>query len=269
MKRIYIELVFLDNFCMDFILLYSVLRLCHDKIVFKQICFGGLIGATYSVLSLFLPWASSLPLRIIVSLLLLMPLGIKAQKQYWKRAGVFYAVSFIFSGAMYLVASVLGGNIQNGVLYMPAFRYVLIGLSLGLMLLEIFIRSRYPKIGTNYILSGSLCGEAFSLPAYMDTGNKLVDIHGNGVIVVNKHILLSQFSPSLQAKIESKESDLQMQLFLIQTVAGEDYIDSVYADSLTLSYENQEYQIQAYLALVEQGTEKKALLSPNIILIRK
>ena len=269
MKRIYIELVFLDNFCMDFILLYSVLRLCHEKVRFKRLVFCGLIGGFYSVICLFVPWASYLPIKIVVSFLLCLPLGISSQKHYWKRIGIFYAVSFIFSGAMYCMASILGGNIQNGVLYIPAFRYVLIGLSIGFALLEIFTRARYPAINTSYTLHGTICAEAFSLAAYTDTGNKLTDFQGNGVIVVNRHILLAQFSLDLQAKIEARDADLQMQYFQIQTVAGEACIDGIYADNLTLTHDNQTYAIQACLALSDYGTEKNALLSPKILLAKK
>lgn len=262
--QIYIELIFLDNFCMDFILLYGTVRLCKERTVFLKIALSGFIGGVYSILALFWPWLGTLALKIVFSLFMCLPLGVKPPKLLVKRFLFFYLLSFLFSGAMYFMASALGGTLQNGILHLPGFRYILFGLSLGIFLLEFLLHGKFAKPNTQYVLTGTLLGEAFTFPAYVDTGNQLTDFEGKGVIIVNKHLLLAQLSPAMQQRIETNDHTLQIRPFFVQTITGQDTIDGVYVENLVLHEGKKQFALQAYIALFENNNERNALLSPQI-----
>lgn len=101
MKQIYLELVFLDNLLLDFILLFFCCRISEKRVNFVRLLAGAAIGGLYSALALPLPCLTSPWIKFPVAALLCLPLGIRPFRLYLRRLLLFFLVSFLFGGILF------------------------------------------------------------------------------------------------------------------------------------------------------------------------
>lgn len=104
---VYFEYVFIENFCLDFTLLTLSFLLCKTKITWWKMVISAILGAGFALVYplLLLPEILLIFLKIAVGFLLcLLPFPrIKNKKEWGKyalNAGVFFAVTFFYGGAL-------------------------------------------------------------------------------------------------------------------------------------------------------------------------
>ena len=178
---IYMDLVIVFNFAVDFLLLLSTNRLTGHSPNMKRCFAGAAIGGVYSGFCLhpgfgfFRSWYFCL-----IALC-----GITIASFGWKRSAV-------RRGALFVLLSMTLGGIASGLNNVNMIPLLLSGVAI-LLLCTVGVAD--PLRGTKYVkVELSWKGKRYPLIALADTGNTLKDpISGAQVLVVNPQIALSLF----------------------------------------------------------------------------
>ena len=185
--KIYLDIVFLLNFIIDFFILYGVKIVLKEKNKLIRILFGSLIGSLTLIL-LFIDIASIslIIFKFIVScLIILISFG---KKNFFKNLAYFYLISIILGGSFYL----LDITYEEGNLLVFRNNYLInfIVLVLGsIFIIFLFIKEHIKyreKYLNKYIVKIDLFKKTYELEGFIDTGNRLVDPYKKRcVILVN------------------------------------------------------------------------------------
>ena len=129
MQKVYVEFVLLDNFLMDFLLLYLALRFSEKKARLGRVCGGAALGAVYAAAAVALPFLQSFPCKLLVSLLMLLCARTwKPWKNFLRTAALFYAATFLFGGACFAAMYFFSRETYSGAfINLPVLRYLLLG----------------------------------------------------------------------------------------------------------------------------------------------
>jgi len=199
--KVYLDLVMILNFFFDFILLLSVSILLRRNVSVYKILLGSFVGGL-SILYLFIN-INSLQLfifKIIISIIMvLISFGYKSLKYTFKNLLYLYTASIILGGFLYFL------NIEFSYKNVGLI-FINNGLSINVIFLIIFcpiIIYIYVKQGiwlkTNYSnyykVEIYFKDKKYSLNAFLDTGNTLVDpITKKPVILIDKKIEYDKYS---------------------------------------------------------------------------
>lgn len=178
---VYIDLLFLLNVFLDFLLLLSVCYILNRNVKLRRIIYGSIIGG----LSTFLVFIKLnnielFIIKIFISLFMtLITFSFKNIKYTFKNLEYLYIVSIVLGGFLYL-AKLKFNNL-----------YILILIFISPIILYLYYKqtkniktiSYYHKLDIYYK------GEIFKLNAYLDTGNKLKDPYLNRDIIVINNII--------------------------------------------------------------------------------
>ena len=218
---IYIDIVLIENLCMNYIILFATGFIMRTKLHHIRMIVSALVGGIYAILSYMqvFMFHSNMLVKIILSICMVYiafsPKGIKALFKYLV---MFYLVSFVFGGCAFaLLYFVKPENIfmVNGV-YIGTYpvKIALLGAIVGFVITYIAFKVVKSKIGKKAILydieikledvvetnegenetgresKSSLESKTVKMKAMLDTGNQLKDpITGTPVIVVEKEKL--------------------------------------------------------------------------------
>ena len=185
---VYADVLFLINFIINALLLQATALLGKCQRVAWRIVFGAALGAVYAVcmffprLHLFYTLLFKLVFGSVLMALVFRPARLTA---FLRISGIFYAVSFLFGGAVFGVMLLTDAGvmsravIQNGVLYFVLPAEVLCG-TVSVCLSGVWVwrktaplrlrkQSLYRDVQVTYE------GKTVSLRALVDTGNTLTD----------------------------------------------------------------------------------------------
>lgn len=197
MTVVYLDVLFLLNFVVDYLLLLAAARIAGDPIWRLRFGGGAFVGAAYAA-GIFLPglgWLSHPVCKVCAGVLVVL-IAFGASKRLLRLILVFFAVSAALGGAV-LALQLLGSGgltLENGVLYTGFdLRLFLVTVILTYAVLSVILR-RAAKHGG---VRGDLCaakivlnGQCVSLTVLLDTGNTLTDpICNQPVLVVEGDLL--------------------------------------------------------------------------------
>lgn len=176
---IYVDLVFLLNIFLDFILLMSISVILTRNTKIKRILLGSIVGGLSTIL-LFINVGSiiSFILKIILGLLMVLStFGYQSIKYTLNNLFYLYTLSFSVGGVMYLL--------------MDKGYYNYLVLTLGfIIVLSFYIRmiKHYEVSYHNYYkVKIIINNKDYDVIGYLDTGNKLVYNH-KPVVILDKKI---------------------------------------------------------------------------------
>lgn len=211
----YLDLIFLENTAMNYLILYTVGKLMNRKIEKIRLISSSIVGALY-VFSLYVKmpvWILNVSKIIIAMLLIKIAYNSNGYKRVIKETIVFLMVSFVFSGCalgfvhllkpkvIYIVNGIIiGGEYIFEVLLISAIiSFILIKASMRLIKLKQklnkndMICALKIVLGKNYI----------EVNALLDTGNLLTDpISKSPIIIVEKEKLRALIPANEIEKIE-------------------------------------------------------------------
>ncbi len=172
------------NFVIDYLLLLSTGKICSLPLVRWRMALASLWGGLYAVLSLIYPQFFAIAACKIFSGLALAAIAFARFGRFARTAGVFFAVSAAFGGAVYAALSLGGLDPKDAAVLPLSLRTLILSFALCYALLSIVFRGRAHRaaaeLGEVEIL---LRGRKLSLKALRDTGNELRDTKGAPVIV--------------------------------------------------------------------------------------
>ena len=194
---IYLDIVILENICMNFIILFATGIINKTKIKYGRIFFASLIGGIYAVVAYMniLEIYSNICVKFILSICMVY-ISFKSEKikNLLKQLLIFYLTSFTFGGISFALLYFISPQdilMKNGV-YIGAYpiKVVLISAIIGFAILVVafkVIKGKISKSNMYCNIKINLFEKSQIVKAVIDTGNFLKDpITGVPVIVVEK-----------------------------------------------------------------------------------
>ena len=187
---IYIDLVFLINFIMDFYILSGVKFLLNLNTKLYRILLGTLIGSL-SIFLLFFNISTILLniIKIIISItMILITFG---TKNFLNNLFYLYIISIFLGGSIYLINDSLGYKVDSFIFINNGYSInliILIFISPVILFLYIkeFIKLK-KYINTKYNVIIKFKNKEINIEGFLDTGNKLVDPYfKRPIILLNK-----------------------------------------------------------------------------------
>ncbi len=195
--KVYVDLVFLLNFYLDFLLLVTTSIVLKRNASIKRILLGTCIGST-SILFLFFPVSSFFLFLFKIGIAIFMVIGAfkyKDLKYTFNNLGYFYMISVILGGFLYYL------NMEFSYTHIGLI-FINKGISINAVVLILispvilYIYSRQAKqfkSTYNLIYSVDIVlkdNEKLTLNGFLDTGNKLIDpITNKPIILIEKGLI--------------------------------------------------------------------------------
>lgn len=178
---IYVDLVFLLNIFLDFILLMSVSVILTRNVKIKRILFGSVIGGMSTIL-LYIPINSylSVAFKLILGLLMvLVTFGFKSIKYTFNNLFYLYTTSFIVGGVLFLL---MNKGIYN-------YFILIIGFIIICFLYIKQVKNFKNNYNNYFKVKIIIKNSEYNLVGYLDTGNNLYDNYKHRpVILISKRI---------------------------------------------------------------------------------
>ncbi len=213
MMTIYLDVVLLENLCMNYIILFATNYILKMKAHHVRFMLSALLGAIYAIVSYMniLPIYSYWITKIIVSVIMVyIAYYPKNGKQLLKQTMLFYLISFVFGGCAFALLYIVKPQeiwFQNGVFIGTyPIKITILGAILGFTISSItfsLIKKRLTKKDMFCKISIFIEGKESNLKAMIDTGNILKEpITQIPVIIVEKRALSHILSPKILEHID-------------------------------------------------------------------
>lgn len=202
---IYIDVVFVENIIMNYIILYGTAVIA--KVIPKHIrlIIASNVGALYAIISYMsvLKIYSWVILKIILSIIIVyIAFNPQNIKKMLKQLLLFYLTSFVFGGAAFFLIYVVKPQdiiIRNGV-YVGTYplKIALLGAILGFVVIVLSFKIIKTKLSKKSLFCNvkiNINKKQVETVAMIDTGNLLKDPISNTPVIVVEHSLLYDILP--------------------------------------------------------------------------
>lgn len=196
--KVYLDITFMINFIMDFVILFATARLSGSSTNYYRITLAAFLGAVYACAALF--WADTLafglPVKLGFSCLMLAVAFYPPEWRSFKRQMVyFYSISLFTAGAVMALPNLfraMGNQVQPSLLWLAgaALLVVILGLTGGKYLVAKIV----PGILT-FDVEMRFESQKCSGCGFLDTGNSLRDPLTNRPVLVAEYSLLKECLP--------------------------------------------------------------------------
>ena len=201
--EVYIEYVIIDNLIIDFLLLWSTLKVLGLKINKYLIIVSSLFGTIISCLLPLTPFSGLLlvVVKIVVGVLMvLLSHKFTSFKQFTYALMLFVSFTFLMGGACYAVIILLGGTFEN-ITIGTYDTIVPVSIVIATCFVYVFIIFRFtkyiyrrkdmiPYIGEAEIEIG---GKNYKFKTYLDSGNRLYDKKTGAPVIILSAFALEKY----------------------------------------------------------------------------
>lgn len=176
--QIYADIVFIINFCMDYILLTIMCKIMVYKSSRRRRICGGAVGAISAIAAFYISSAWGIALQLSTGVLMcLICQPWRKLRDFISRLAVFYAASFILGGSAMAVLCAVGANVllKNGAFYIDIdIGLLAISTAVGYGIITLLERiTKRAKTACRKSVSIGFMGKRADLTGYVDTGNTL------------------------------------------------------------------------------------------------
>ena len=203
---IYLDVIFLENLILNFIILLAVGIETKTKIKFIKITLSSIVGSTYAVIAYMLnnSFFNGIFMKILLSVVMIyIAYETNNVKKLLKMILYFYLTSFAFGGgALALIYIVNTGkiSIQNGIIQ---GNYTILTIMMGVIIAFILLIMAFRLIKGKISKKDFICNieikieeKNISTKAMIDTGNLLKEPITNIPVVVVESNLLKNIIPN-------------------------------------------------------------------------
>lgn len=202
---LYLDILFVTNWGMDFLLLHGTARLLRIPHRSGRVVAGAAVGALSACAVLLPPLSAWLAVLYKVAsawLTVGAAFGFRG-RAVWRRCGVFFLLSTVVAGvamAVFFLFSPQGLAVVNGVIYCdipPLLLVACTAAAYALFCLYDRVTAHRRLAGRTYELRIRYRGEEVTLPAFYDSGNRLHEpFSGAAVAVAPYDLLCGMLSPA-------------------------------------------------------------------------
>lgn len=198
--KIYIDVIFFENFVIDYLILYSTCSIGKIKIRRERIILSSIIGAAYAIfmLTIFQKILTNIFLKILLSFIMIFIICYPQKlKKMCKMLLLFYVITVSFGGATYAFLN----NVSHEKVYfykgIIIGNYSLILIFSSAIIAMIALKNAFKNNKEKLKWSDFLCTLIFDIgkiriktKAFIDSGNTLIYKKTNEkVIVIDKRII--------------------------------------------------------------------------------
>lgn len=202
---IYIDVVFIENLIMNYIILFATSIIIKVKVKHIRLILASGLGAIYSIIAYMsiLEMYSSVILKIILSVIIVyIAYNPQNVKNMWKYLVIFYMTSFVFGGAAFALIYIVKPQdilMKNG-LFLGT--YPLKTIILGTIVAFVVIVTSFKLVKSKISKKDMFCTIKINInkveietKAMIDTGNLLKEPISNTPVIVVEHTLLYDCMP--------------------------------------------------------------------------
>lgn len=208
---IYVDLLFFDNFIMNFIILWIVDRLSSCNANPWRLAVAAGIGALYVIGSFWptLYFLNNISFKVVLSaMMILLGFHIERWRDFLRLSAVFYMLTFLFGGVAFGILYFTNQNfmLANGGFYIhgypvvtmiiaAVFAYIITGYCWR------YMRARLDRKRLMMSAEVALDGKVVKANAMLDTGNVLHDPISNYPVVIAEISCIKELLPDALASI--------------------------------------------------------------------
>jgi stage II sporulation protein GA (sporulation sigma-E factor processing peptidase) len=200
---IYVDVLFVINFVMDYGVLWAAARVSRTRFVAWRLACAACFGAIYGILVLLpdLYFLSAIWMKFLVSLVML---GVAFAPLRWKQFGrallYFYLMAFLMGGAVLGFVYFLNNFTVQPVSSNVPLSYLWLVVALGAAVLlgkwgVAFLRKTFLQDMLKVPVWIKLQGKEIRVDGLVDTGNQLVDPLTGAPVVIVEYDVLAPFLP--------------------------------------------------------------------------
>ena len=202
---IYIDVVFIENLIMNYIILFATGIIIRIKIKHMRLILASVLGAIYSIVAYMsiLEIYSSIILKIILSIIIVyIAFNPQNVKSMWKDIVIFYMTSFVFGGAAFALIYIIKPQdilMKNG-LFLGTYplKTIILGAIIAFIIIVTsfkIVKSKISKKDMFCTIKVKLNQQEIETKAMIDTGNLLKEPISNTPVIVVEHTLLYDCMP--------------------------------------------------------------------------
>lgn len=266
MKTVYIELIFLDNFIIDLIILLTMMRVTERRVCIWRCGLGAAFGGIYAMLCVIFYRLNSPVFKIAAScVMVLIARGFLSMRSFIVNIACFYGFTLLSAGSILLIQYLTNTQLSGSYINLPLIRYLTIGIILAILITEIIFRRKQLASEHIYLITAKFGKTSITLNAVLDTGNSVFDNCGNGVIIASLTHVLCQLDINDACRLILPNG----RHFTCVTAAGKSELKAILPDSIIIRDNNKSYHVKGYIALSENigYRDYNALLPNNMRLI--
>lgn len=271
---VYVDILLIVNFIIDYFLICLTAKLSScDSRLWRRL----LSAAVASLFSLYIflpqsPFIIEVALRAIFSFVIsLVAFGKRPIKQLLKISAIFFAVTFMFAGAMIFVWLLFEPNgmaINNSVVYFnvsPLFLIVFSVLGYFIAVLVRFLVERSSPKATSCTVEITALGNSIILDAIVDTGNSLSDVFSLSQIIICD---MSAVRELLGCDLEKDSARKRYRAIPCGTVTGESLLDGYRCDTATIILDGGKTKLENPILAVSKVPlqDCRAIINPKSII---
>lgn len=202
---IYIDVVFIENLIMNYIILFATGIIIRIKIKHMRLILASVLGAIYSIVAYMsiLEIYSSIILKIILSIIIVyIAFDPQNVKNMWKDIVIFYMTSFVFGGAAFALIYIIKPQdilMRNGLfLGIYPLKTIILGAIIAFIIIVTsfkIVKSKISKKNMFCTIKVKLNQQEIESKAMIDTGNLLKEPISNTPVIVIEHTLLYECMP--------------------------------------------------------------------------
>ena len=276
---IYADIVFLLNFCMNFLALFAAGKILALKLRTLKLILSAALGAAYSIFTLFFdtPVIPVIILNIAISVLMcLIAFNAETFVRFIKSFIIFYAACFMLGGGIEALFHLFRLSLFNGIGHVPTAQIILIlaGICTLIFIFTGGIFRRRSNIKEIELIIG-FGGREAKVNALLDTGNLLRDpVSSLPVIIINYKTAASLFdfktlsfftsdTPSYISRISSEADSEEIQMIKalkfkiipVKSVAGANSLLPAFVPEY-IRYEKNKKAIEINAVIAVDSVEK-------------
>lgn len=216
MRVIYLDILFVLNFCMDYCILRAASAIGGRPSSGRRLTAASVFGAAYAVACLLIPVLSALPMRLICcAAMTWFAFAVRDMRKLVRQTLLVMLVAFVFGGCVTALEQLSGTTLSaGGVLYAPISRKVLlVSALLAYGLSGIVFRNQAKENRPHGETVRVSCdGDVQEVYLFVDSGNTLRDpVTGRPVLVLTRAAAMkilpeeAQFLPLLLSASNAAE----------------------------------------------------------------
>lgn len=206
-KVIYIDMIFLENFLLDFFIFYITAIINNRRLKLLKCTASSVVGALYACLVSFFDthfFIFSVLGFFVIGFMLVFTFKIRKFYDFLKLFITYISVSFILAGGIFYAMTFLPPKEENT-------KTETISILLGVILITVMGREFFMLIKNNILKKEQISEliliydeNVIKLKAFSDTGNALVDpLSGCSVVIVSKNRLANTIDIKNVSKIKN------------------------------------------------------------------
>lgn len=198
-REVYVDILFLINFSMDYLCLYICAKVLHRKMKLWRMVLSSGVGGAYSVVALFLNFSS--PLELLIDASVCLAMCVIAFSEKGRRLGALLLTAFLYIGISMMTGGCMTAifNLLNK-LDLPldsieadgfsTYLFAILAAAAGVISLKSgqIISKKGPVRECR--LQVRFCGKDFDFLGFSDSGNMVKDpISGKAVIFLDRSVI--------------------------------------------------------------------------------